>query len=729
MADCEWCSPLLSSRRFSLATSKSLFLRERDGAFRLLACSCYLQSYRQKQLLEPSESDSQIFSLEQKSRYRHMGKQRNRKAKPLKSILPDCLDPIDESIEESESSSIHSENSEPGVDYLKPGKETAQHTQKDSNQPEIAKQLDEEKQKYCDNPSFRSAGIVSGELIKQELLVAPFFLQGTPSRFEENLHSTEESGSVSPSIPNIRNEPVNSDITKHTVLASMITPTENVSNKSILAVVRDDSSAPLFNYDDDFDTDAVDPETEEEQLTWRMDPSKSLSDWKIKVTNKETRQNELYHVHKNLLAVGPKKSEYFVRIFRTNNRLDVGTSTTDIFMESVAAHVIPQWLDFLYSPDDELVIDTQSATGLRHLAQFFGMRSMHKKAMEFIVQDLSMTNVIVYYKDSVVLADDKISELAANHCSNNILSIDSKHELLTTVDPFFFRRLMTGPEIDSRKKQYHISSLLAEYCALNSNVLDEQSFERLTDEKYLPLVDRNAALTLLELEADLVLINSSEEEKSELTSLQLRCIKDLTLYWQELEVMEHDRIMRVCRKLPSTVVADLLVKSLTQAKKKVDEVEAQSAAQTAAVKLTRSGSAKSLASEENSKADYRDMSSKSDNGKMKEVRKEYDAKMSSLKREHQKSIDKIQRDFESKLLKLRDICVEKDKHIANYWDELKRFQRLPNQPEGKIIPSGLMAKATKMPEIGNQPPDGYLLVGKGKTPSKYPVFFYNGDQV
>ena len=113
--------------------------------------------------------------------------------------------------------------------------------------------------------------------------------------------------------------------------------------------------------------------------------------------------------------------------------------------------------------------------------------------------------------------------------------------------------------------------------------------------------------------------------------------------------------------------------------------------------------------------------------KIKELKRENDAKISALKREHQKAMDKMQRDFEGKLLKLRDICVEKDKHISNYWDELKRFQRLPNQPDGKIIPSGITAKPSKMPSIGNQSQDGYLLVSKGKGGSKHPVFFYNVD--
>lgn len=475
-----------------------------------------------------------------------------------------------------------------------------------------------------------------------------------------------------------------------------------------------ETAPPNFNYDADFD--GIHSETEADYLSWRMDPEISLSDWNLLIFNNETRQTEKYHVHKNVLAVGPKQSEYFVRLFQANERLDFEGGTTEIHMQNVAAKAIPQWLDYVYSLDDSLVIDTPSATGLRYLAQFFGTRVMHKKAMLFITRDLSMDNILTYYKDTVALADDKVSEIAARHCSEHILEITEQSELLTTVDPFFFRRLMAGPGIDSEEKQYHVSRLLGQYCSLNTNVLDEQSFQRLTEEEYLPLVDHRVALGLLEFEADFVLVNLDEEELQSVTSLQRRCIRDLAIHWQSLgDDSVRERVLGVSRKLPSVVVGELLVESLGEAKKGTNGALRS----TPSVPVKTTSFAPDISKSTPTKFDPISAN------KVKDLKKENDTKIAGLKKEHQKAVEKMQREFEAKLIKLRDICVEKDKHISNYWDELKRFERLPNQPDGKIIPSGIGAKPSKMPSIGNQAQDGYLLVSKGKGGGKHPVFFYN----
>ena len=40
-------------------------------------------------------------------------------------------------------------------------------------------------------------------------------------------------------------------------------------------------------------------------LDWRMDPEESYSDWKIEISVDGTF-HESYHVHRNILAVGPR---------------------------------------------------------------------------------------------------------------------------------------------------------------------------------------------------------------------------------------------------------------------------------------------------------------------------------------------------------------------------------------------------------------------------------------
>ena len=241
---------------------------------------------------------------------------------------------------------------------------------------------------------------------------------------------------------------------------------------------------------------------------------------------------------------------------------------------------------------------------------------------------------------------------------------------------------------------------------------DDQDFVRLTDQRYLPHVDHNAALTLMEMEADLV-ISTSSDDFSDVTSLQQRCIEDLTTHWKQLSEKAQETVMRVCRKLPSNVVAELLVKSLAQAKYCLDK-ECKNA-KAPRLQLSRGESSKSVSSTKSSELKR----------EIARVKKECDANMTSLKREHQQAIDAMKEGYEEELLKLREMCVEKDRHLNSYWDELKRFERLPNTVDGKkLIPSGIMQKPSKMPTIGNQLIDGYLYKKDG---SRHPVFFYKTD--
>ena len=59
------------------------------------------------------------------------------------------------------------------------------------------------------------------------------------------------------------------------------------------------------------------------QPKWRGDPIESFSDWKIEIIvsdnddgDDRTIENFVYHVHKTFLAFGPRRSEYFSRLFR-----------------------------------------------------------------------------------------------------------------------------------------------------------------------------------------------------------------------------------------------------------------------------------------------------------------------------------------------------------------------------------------------------------------------------
>ena len=452
----------------------------------------------------------------------------------------------------------------------------------------------------------------------------------------------------------------------------------------------------LFNYDDE----AVEESEPEVELSWRLDPAVSLSDWTINVFNTETRTPQSYFVHKNSLAVGPRKSEFFVRYFLSHDNVQASKTSTDVWLERVAADCMPQYLDYIYSTKGEVELSTETSVGLRYLAQYFGNRKLHAKVIKFIRQDISMDNVLVYYQHALTVDDEKVTEITAQKISENIMQVDPKNELLLHIDPSFLRRVMGSKHINTEEKQYHISILLAEYCQINKKHLDDQDFIRLTSDKFLPLVHYNAALVLLEMEADLVVSN---EEEGTVSSLQQRCIKDLSDHWQEFSEFKHSEVIRVMNKLSSGVVGDMLMKTIAKAKTELEEggvIEKKPS-------QMETGKAKV--------AEFHE----------KKVQVEKNAE---LEAKHQKQLATLKAEFEKSLLKLRDVALEKDKIIANLKKEMAKFERMPNEPGGRLMQSGEQQQPDAMPPRGEYSTEGLVLC-KPKGAGKFPVFFYNYQAV
>jgi len=465
----------------------------------------------------------------------------------------------------------------------------------------------------------------------------------------------------------------------------------------------------LFDFDDDFN-DEIDHVEKEEVLTWRLDPSQSLSDWTIVVKSREDSEAvDTYHVHKNILAVGPRKSEYFVNVFRmvaaASARATPGEpvpTATEVELGQAAAKCFPNFLDFLYSTEGALDISTATATGLRHLAQFFGVRVLHKKVMDFIQKDLSLATSTTYYRDVCALRDEKLLLTIAKFCSRNVMKIEPNFPLVEAMDSFFLAKVMSSPHVNSKEKKYHCSLLLAEYCQKNKELLDDKQLLMLTDEKVLPLVHHSAALTLLEMEADLV-VATTLSSLLEMTSLQKRCVRELSHHWKDLSDTGSEQLNRVCRKLPSSVVTDLMVKSLAQAKRKVEE------SLDGSIHKSRAKRQGSLKSKQPIEADL--------------AKKESELALEKIKQQHQEELTRLKMEYEANLVRLRDMLVEKDKTIAKFWNEIKSFERLPNGHDGKICSSGRLHEASYVPELTRTPAEGILLVTKKNGP-KYPIFYY-----
>lgn len=461
-----------------------------------------------------------------------------------------------------------------------------------------------------------------------------------------------------------------------------------------------DNSVMMFDYDGDENDEgdftsskhSVSQHEEDDELTWRLDPSESLSDWTITVVSKGAKSVQDYHVHKNMLAVGKRKSEYFARIFRQHRQEGNRSAVSELILPDTAASMIPILLDYIYTSEAALTLSSETAPGLRYLAQFFGIKALFERIMRFIQKDLSLNTLVPYYQGSRDLDDKKVLGIAARHCARNIHLIDVSHNLIEVIDPTFFCKVFSSPGLDGVEKKLHLSLLVAKYCQLHKDKLDGPSFLSLTSETNLPEIHHLASLSLLGMEADIVVATSFLSMMS-MTSLQERCIKGLASHWRELTVLDPARTAQVCRKLPSLVVTELMIRSLENAKK------SDTSPTPTRVILKRDGSPKSKPKDE-----------------------------AKMKKEYEEALEKLRAEFALKTKHLQELCYEKDKHIKGYYEELCRFQRLPNSLDGKLSASGRSAQPTMMPPDGKHSEDGYIFAGKKKGSPKYPVFYYKGEE-
>ena len=196
-------------------------------------------------------------------------------------------------------------------------------------------------------------------------------------------------------------------------------------------------------------------------LTWRSDPDANFSDWSVVVntprtfsgdTNEEKKEEDLqvqrqtgakesnnaglaqsispsrlltveYHVHKAVIGLGPRGSQYFLNVFRMKGLRESDSSTTTLQLQPSAAKAFPVMLDYMYtnplSRDSDVEATSDTAVALRHLANYFGVPTLHTSVNEFIDSDLNASNVHIYLKEAQIYHDDKLIDAALSIVADN----------------------------------------------------------------------------------------------------------------------------------------------------------------------------------------------------------------------------------------------------------------------------------------------------------------------
>jgi hypothetical protein len=486
---------------------------------------------------------------------------------------------------------------------------------------------------------------------------------------------------------------------------------------------------------------------DDQQLSWRLDPEISHSDWKIVVKRSSSSESATstvtFHVHKNILAVGPWKSDYFTALFRNKHLSESADSTSTIELEELACEAMPLMLDFMYQHDISMSID--HAVALRHLAKYFGIKLLYKNVMTYLKEQVGMlSNLGILVKHASLLSDEAVLSMAATTCTDHLAELNDV-SLLSTIDPDFLLRVISNPDVDTCSDSYLLSNIVAKYCEIHRDQLDQETFVKLTDRKYTPLIDQEAALPLLQVQAQLWKHQSCAEEPQPSSSgddqkvaavddfhlddehadplsapsltptacLQKRCIHRLALSWADFSDPSH---LPDLQKLAPSVLAKLLQQSCAVAKQSQDKLQEEYTKDVMKLRLDQEnivcGAIES------------------------EIHLKHEA-------------ETIQRESQEKIAHLRSLVQERDRQIRLYQQEWDKMIRVPaehsfndeslhtyhhlsgNEPfdHQRSVNRFGRARPTSMPKIGSSSENGVLVVEQesNNTYKRWPVFYYKGE--
>jgi hypothetical protein len=327
-----------------------------------------------------------------------------------------------------------------------------------------------------------------------------------------------------------------------------LTPRLRKSSRAFITPDGEDSIDLSVSYTDANSFESKDAVKVSDLPYWRMDPLESLSDFIIQIRNKQSGETRTYHVHKHILACGPRRSKHLDTIFQSSN-----LSSAHFVLDNKAADLFPCILDFIYCHDYELQLTTDNAVVYRSIGEKFQMNSLIFNTTRFIQEDMQVSNMTAYVTEIETHNDHKLRNLVQAKCAENIEQISKLDSLWILMDPELFWGTISCPLIDREKTSPYLSILVKEYTSLHMHEMSEETFGNLTSPSVLPTIDRTAALPLLE-------ICFSYGSPKAFEPLQERCACTMASYWKITSENDRQRLFALLRNLPSTFTVDFLEK-------------------------------------------------------------------------------------------------------------------------------------------------------------------------
>lgn len=136
--------------------------------------------------------------------------------------------------------------------------------------------------------------------------------------------------------------------------------------------------------------------------------------------NASTIIEKIYHVHRNILAIGERRSGYFANLLHYG--IDDGNRCSTIELSSRAADCFPDLLDYMYS-SSAFEITTQNAMALLFLSQAFQVTALEGRVQSFIEKDIKLQNFGYYMSDALHFSDEGIAVKVISTCEQEAISL------------------------------------------------------------------------------------------------------------------------------------------------------------------------------------------------------------------------------------------------------------------------------------------------------------------
>ena len=317
------------------------------------------------------------------------------------------------------------------------------------------------------------------------------------------------------------------------------------------------------------------------QLSWKSDPDTSFSDWRVEVFYNDFGECDVYHLHRNIVAYGTRKSGYLTReiiqqsdssecldVYRTEKEANI----TRFDLPESEAQVFPIVLDFMYyTREVKQKLSAQKACAVYKLSVKLEISALKKSIIEFYSKNLSFQNMKEFF-DAASRA--KIDRLLIACRAKIGTMVTEKPELAGLVHPTCLADTLefSQQELEELRAKYpekypkemeisqskHWSKVAYVCASRNQNTMTTGLFEKLTSEKSLPAIDTSVALKFFDL--DVKFLGGS----SEFTSLQRRCVKSITDEWEifQKEYPSSEAAMASLQGLPQHALERILAKSM-----------------------------------------------------------------------------------------------------------------------------------------------------------------------